>query len=393
MFLKKITFIISIGIIIISCNNKKQPKIVKEQVNKSWALTSFVKVDSLNPILEPKTDTKFLCPIRNTKVKWEGKDVFNPATIVKDNKVYMLYRAEDFVGKHKGTSRLGLAISEDGLHFNRLPNPVLYPENDKVKKFEWEGGCEDPRIVEDESGTYYLTYTAWNGDKARLFIATSTDLMSWTKHGSAFKNAYNGKYAKVWSKAGSILCKLEGNKMIATQINGKYWMYFGESNIFLAHSDDLINWTPIERNLSSSFSQEELIGHSAEVPDLLPVLKTRKGKFDSSLIEPGPPAIITDEGILLIYNSKNSSEYGDSKIPPNTYAAGQVLFDKNNPSKIIDRLDTTFFKPDKPYETDGQVNQVCFLEGLVYFKNKWFLYYGTADSKIAVAVMDDEIIH
>jgi predicted GH43/DUF377 family glycosyl hydrolase len=84
-------------------------------------------------------------------VKWEGKDVFNPAAVVKDDKVYMLYRAEDFVGKHKGTSRLGLAISEDGLHFNRLPEPVFYPDNDKMKEFEWEGGCEDPRIVEDEN--------------------------------------------------------------------------------------------------------------------------------------------------------------------------------------------------------------------------------------------------
>ena len=34
----------------------------------------------------------------------------------------------------------------------------------------------------------------------------------------------------------------------------------------------------------------------------------------------------------------------------------------------------------------GQVNRVCFVEGLVNYKSKWFLYYGTGDSKIAVAV-------
>lgn len=45
-------------------------------------------------------------------------------------------------------------------------------------------------------------------------------------------------------------------------------------------------------------------------------------------------------------------------------------------------------KTDKDYEKIGEVNNVCFVEGLVYFKNKWFLYYGTADSKIAVAVFD-----
>jgi beta-1,2-mannosidase len=73
-------------------------------------------------------------------------------------------------------------------------------------------------------------------------------------------------------------------------------------------------------------------------------------------------------------------------LPDGVYAAGQLLCDKNNPSKVIDRTDSNFFHPDKPYEMTGQVNNVCFLEGLVYFKGKWFLYYGTADSKIAVAV-------
>jgi predicted GH43/DUF377 family glycosyl hydrolase len=51
-------------------------------------------------------------------------------------------------------------------------------------------------------------------------------------------------------------------------------------------------------------------------------------------------------------------------------------------------MDTYFMTPDKPYETTGQVNQVCFIEGLVNYKGKWFLYYGTADSKIAVAVKE-----
>lgn len=382
----KFMVLIIISGIIATCSTQKPKNKEKAQENESWALTSFVKVDSINPILNPILDTDFLCPVRESKVKWEGKDVFNPATVVKDKKVYMLYRAEDFIGKWKGTSRLGLAVSEDGLHFNRLPEPVFYPENDEMKEFEWEGGCEDPRIVENENGVYYLTYTAWDGDTARLFIASSTDLLTWTKYGSVFEKAYNGKYSRVWSKAGSIVCKRVGDQMIATKINGKYWMYFGESNIFLAYSEDLINWTPLERDTNSS--PKEMMGHSIDVPDLLPVIMTRKGKFDSQLIEPGPPAILMDKGILLIYNGKNSGEFGDPSFAPKTYAAGQVLFDKNDPSKMINRLDKTFFKPDKPYEIDGQINHVCFLEGLVHYRGKWFMYYGTADSKIAVAVKE-----
>jgi predicted GH43/DUF377 family glycosyl hydrolase len=57
---------------------------------------------------------------------------------------------------------------------------------------------------------------------------------------------------------------------------------------------------------------------------------------------------------------------------------------------VVKRLDHYFIRPEKPYEISGQVNQVCFLEGLVHFKNKWLLYYGTADSKIAMAVKEDK---
>jgi predicted GH43/DUF377 family glycosyl hydrolase len=345
---------------------------------KDWALLPFVKVDSLNPILQPKTDTKFLCPVRKESVSWEGKDVFNPTALVKDGKVYMLYRAEDFVGKYNGTSRIGLAVSDDGLHFKRLPEPIFYPDNDNAKELEWEGGCEDPRIVEDENGTYFLTYSSYDGDKARLLIASSKDLFKWKKYGSVFEKAYKGKYSRVWSKSGSIICKQVGSKMVATKINGKYWMYFGDTNLFVAHSKDLINWTPLEKVSENNSNEKEL----------LPVLKPRANKFDSRLVEPGPPAILTEKGILLIYNSMNSRTVGDKNMEPDTYSAGQALFDKNDPSKLVDRLNRNFFQPDKPYEIDGQVNKVCFLEGLVYFKEKWFIYYGTADSKIAVAVKE-----
>ena len=112
----------------------------------------------------------------------------------------------------------------------------------------------------------------------------------------------------------------------------------------------------------------------------------RKGKFDSELVESGPPAIITNNGIVFIYNSKNSPTFGNPNLARGTYAAGQVLIDKNNPEKVLKRTAKWFISPDKPYEITGQVNNVCFVEGLTYFKNKWFLYYGTADAKIAVAV-------
>ncbi len=161
-------------------------------------------------------------------------------------------------------------------------------------------------------------------------------------------------------------------------------MYWGDSQIWCATSDDLINWTPVEMKKGEQ-PPVRLRGQALTLPDLKVVLPTRGGMFDSNLVESGPPAMFTDEGILLLYNSMNEVSFGDKSLPEGSYDASQVLFDKNDPTKIIRRMNTYFMRPEKPYEITGQVNQVCFIEGLTRIGNKWYLYYGTADSKIAVA--------
>ena len=355
------------SIIFTACNSA--PGNTDATKEKDWTLLPFEKIDSANPVLLPDTSVTFNCPINGT-LKWEEKDVFNPAALVRHDTLFLLYRAEDNVGKYAGTSRIGIAWSTDGFHFTKHRTPVLYPDNDSLKKYEWEGGCEDPRIVEDEQGKYYLTYTAYDGDKARLLMAVSDDLYHWQKKGLAFAEAYNGKYANEWSKSGAIVCSYENGTPVATRINGKYWMYWGDTNVFLAYSDDLINWVPVE---TASGKLQVAFG-------------PRKQKFDSDLVEAGPAAMLTDKGIVLIYNCRNLRSTGDSSLADGTYAPSQILFDKTDPATVVDRMDKFFMKPDKPYEIMGQVNHVCFAEGLVQYKNKWFLYYGTADSRIAVAV-------
>jgi predicted GH43/DUF377 family glycosyl hydrolase len=171
---------------------------------EAWSLGPFIKQDQVNPCLSPRAESSFRCPIRGAAVSWEEKDVFNPAAVVREGKVYLLYRAEDTVGRHAGASRIGLAESDDGYRFTRRPEPVLYPDHDFMKKYEWEGGCEDPRLVEDEQGVYYMTYTAYDGKLARLCVAVSTDLVNWQKRGLAFERAYGGRYKNIWSKSGSI---------------------------------------------------------------------------------------------------------------------------------------------------------------------------------------------
>ncbi|MBR9999220.1 MAG: glycosidase [Cyclobacteriaceae bacterium] len=357
------------------CNQSQQQETARDitgTVSQNWQWLPFQKVDSLNPVLTPSDSMTFNCPIRGEIVRWEEKDVFNPAAVNRDQKIYLIYRAEDVVGKYAGTSRLGLAVSTDGLHFIKMKDPVFYPDHDHMKPFEWEGGCEDPRIVESESGKYILTYTAWDGETARLAVASSGDLLKWEKHGLAFAEYRDGKYRDLWSKSGSIVSRKSGHQLIAVRINGRYWMYWGDTHIYLAYSDDLFHWVPLE----------------GDDGNLKAVFSPRKGYFDSDLVEPGPPAIMTDNGIWMIYNSRNHPENGEPQLPPGTYAAGQILFDVRDPSKVIARSETDFFHPENDYEITGQVGNVCFLEGLAPLGKRWFLYYGTADSKIAAAVYE-----
>jgi beta-1,2-mannosidase len=356
--------IVLFAVSVISCTH--QPKNI-DTANDAlgWAMLNFVKVDSVNPILTPSTGEVFNCPVSKKKIAWGGRNVLNPAAVVRDGKVYLLYRSQDSAM----TSRLGLAISEDGLHFKKLPEPVFYPAEDSMKKYEWKGGVEDPRIVETEEGMYVLTYTAYDGKTARLCLATSSDLTHWTKQGLVLTHP---KYRDSWSKSGAIVAENRAGKMVAVKINGRYWMYFGDTDLFMAASTDLLHWT---------------VAENEESKKLISVLHPRPGYFDSRLVEPGPFALLKNEGILLIYNGSNAANYNDTSLPKFTYSAGQALFDKNNPARLLERTDVSFLKPDKEYEKRGEVNEVCFVEGLVYFKNKWFLYYGTADSKIAVAVL------
>src|SRR5580692_637400 len=216
---------------------------------QNWVIGPFSRPASGNPVIAPRPQSTFEDPILHAEAHWEALHTFNPAAIVRDHKVFVLYRAEDDsgtmeIGMH--TSRLGLAESVDGVHFSRRAYPVFFPAEDDQKAREWPGGVEDPRIVEREDGTYVLTYTQWNRSTYSVGIATSRDLMHWTKYGPAFLTAAGGKYAQLKYKSAGIVTRVVKDRLIAAKINGMYWMYWGEGAIHIATSADLIHWTPVE---------------------------------------------------------------------------------------------------------------------------------------------------
>lgn len=345
---------------------------------KSWMLGPFERPGNAQPIISPISETQFQDAMSGRLVRWESMATFNPAAIVKDGKVHVIYRAEEKLGEKEiggHTSRLGMATSSDGFNFSRGKEPIFYPGEDSQKEFEWTGGTEDPRIVETEEGLFVLTYTQWNREVPRLAVATSRDLKNWVKHGPIFKEWKEGKYHNVESKSGAIVTELKDGKLVAAKINGKYWMYYGVPHIWLATSDDLIHWEPVENHEGNR----------------VPVLSPRPGFFDSWLVEAGPPPLLTKNGIVVLYNAGNSRQVGVKNLGNRVYTGGQALFDANEPWKLLDRTTYPFIQPELPFEKSGQYPEgTTFLEGLVYFQENWLLYYGTADSMVGVVSAPDK---
>jgi len=300
-----------------------------------FPLGPFTPYDG-NPILRPQGDG------------WESASVYNPAAVVRDGQVALLYRAhaDDVV------SHVGLATSDDGLHFRRRPEPVLSP-TEPYERF----GCEDPRVTEVD-GTYYLTYSGWDRTHARLCLATSTDLVTWEKHGPLFPdfNTFEPRAEGVptpWSKAGAIL---------GTPVDGRWLMYFGEGSIYHAWSEDLLHWTPCPN----------------DEPVMVP---TAPGTFGDFLVEVGPQPVVTDNGlVLLLHNAAVRNEDGSVR-----YTCGQLLVDPRRPAEVMAQMSYPWLEPSTYEDRNGLVSNVTFVEGLVYFQDTWFAYYGQSDSTLAVA--------
>jgi predicted GH43/DUF377 family glycosyl hydrolase len=273
---------------------------------------------------------------------WESAGTFNPAVIEYDGKFVMLYRAQDGAG----TSRLGYAESTDGIHFTRRAEPVLSPEAD----YEKDGGVEDPRL-QKFGDTFYLTYTGYNKKDAQLCLATSHDLIHWDRKGVLLP-AYKGNWNKGWTKSGAI---------VPEKIDGKYWMYW------LGTAADKTD------QMGISYSTDQL--HWTEATET-PVLPRRPGKFDSRVVEPGPPPILTQNRIVLVYNG------ADDQL---VYRTGVAVFDREDPRKLLSRTDQPIFTPKKEWEKVGQVPNVVFVEGMERQGKRWLFYYGGADKYVGVA--------
>ncbi len=350
-----------------------------------WQIGPFTRHPE--PVLRADPALMWKCPVLGEPIPWSNVAIFNPAAVVADGRVCVLFRAECHLDGVNHGCRIGLAWSDNGIDFTCENDPILYRDHDSASDFEWPMGCEDPRIARRDDGLWVLTYTGFDLRTARLCVATSPDLRTWTKHGLAFGHFDGGRYRQFWCKAGSIVCRREGDQLIAQKIRGKYWMYFGEGLLYAATSDDLIHWEPVEYEAGAHkiayMKKNRTWDRSEPIPgvrSLKPVVFPRTGRYDEDLCEPGPAAVLTSQGIVLIYNGSRPVARGGQG-----YTGGQILFDPDDPTAVIARATRSFITPQHAAERGGVTDDVCFVEGMVPFRNQWILYYGGADSVIFAA--------
>jgi len=278
-----------------------------------------------NPVINPDPE------------KYYEKDAtYNPCAILHEGKVYLIYRAED--KPKNAVSQLCLAISDDGYKFKKYgKNPVIRPTLPEEKR-----GCEDPRITKI-AGTFYLTYTAYDGmfpEKSQnvyTALATSKDLIHWEKRGIIVKHM----------KAAAIFPE---------KIRGEYIIFIGGQNIRIGRSSDLFNWKLDEK----------------------PILDIREDRFDNCFVEVGPPPFVLNDKLVLFFNTADKNF---------VFHPSLALLDKNNPSNVLYRADEPLMNPTEEFELNGKVPNVIFGEGLVEFKGTYFYYYGAADKYVAVATV------
>lgn len=310
-----------------------------------WAIGPFEK-PAENPVLTPTEGT------------FDSWAAYNPAVIRKDGLYHMFYRAEtnDERGTpHYGTSRIGYATSQDGLHFEK--KGLLL---DADQPYELPGGLEDPRIVIAE-GKYHLLYTAYMFPAVHMCSAVSDDLIHWEKKGPMFPREFA---AGIESKSA---CVVVNPALEAVKISGLYHMF---TNELYATSPDFVNWT-CEPFHASAFS-----GSLNEVCTAITDYK-----------EPGK-----DDIVLFIAGNL------DKTCPDHDlfYAITECLLRRDNPKDRIATMDEPVIRAEHPFEKSlvrlsGDAKKgTIFLDSVFRDGDTWRAYYGASDMNVGVALYKEK---
>ncbi|MEY3239064.1 MAG: hypothetical protein RIR11_502 [Bacteroidota bacterium] len=320
--------------------------------------------------------------LHKTTNSFECEGVLNPAVIKIGKTIHLFYRA---VAKDN-YSTIGYCTLSAPLEVeHRNETPLLIPE----AEYEFQG-LEDPRIVAIE-GTYYLSYTAYDGTNALGALATSTDLVHWEKLGIIVPQITYEEFRHFIESEGTINEKYirfneyqkshdkQDRKVLIWDKNLIFFPRKINNKFCFLHriKPDIQIVVAIDKlaDLTIAFWQNYFLHFDKYI------VLSSKYDHEVSYIGSGCPPIETADGWLIIYHGVHDTVKGY------VYSACAALLDLDNPEKEIARLPYPLFFPEKQWELKGEVNNVCFPTGAVVEEDTLYIYYGAADERIAVASM------
>ncbi|MHC4305002.1 MAG: glycoside hydrolase family 130 protein [Planctomycetota bacterium] len=240
------------------------------------------------------------------------KTVHNAGIAEHEDRVVMLFRSH----LRNGTSVLGLARSDDGVHdWQVQPEPALLPcregdgfadGTDPASLIANEaGGVEDPRVTRI-GDTYYVTYSAYHGhikDRVRVSLATTTDFVSFVRHGPVLDQ------------------DMRNVVIFPERIGGKFVGLFRPNDRALGD----VGGTFTEIRIGTT---ERIESNRWAISDR-PLLKTGGGPSAfADKIGPGAPPLRSRHGWLSIFHGVRTTMDG------NPYVLGVALHDLEDPGKI-----------------------------------------------------------
>ena len=274
---------------------------------------------------------------------YRANAVFNAGAVKINNEILLLMRVED----RRGISHLTVARSNDGRTSWQIdPQPTLIPEPDNYPEEIW--GIEDPRITYlEDKNIWAITYTAYSQVGPLVSLATTRDFKSFKREGpimppedkdaALFPMRFNNRWAIIH------------RPVSITEVYG--------AHMWISFSYDLKYWG-----------------------DHQVLIYAREGSWwDANKVGLSPPPLKTDNGWLILYYGVKTTVSGA------IYRLGLALLDLEDPTKVKARSDEWVFGPEEPYEIFGDVNKVVFPCGWIQNKEEIILYYGGADSCIALA--------
>jgi beta-1,2-mannobiose phosphorylase / 1,2-beta-oligomannan phosphorylase len=326
--------------------------------------------------------------LEKTHLDFENEGVLNPAAIRVGNDVHMYYRAV----KQGNYSTIGYCRLEGPLNVvERYEEPLVGADTeDEVH------GVEDARITCID-GTYYLTYTAYDGINAMGALATSKDLLSFEKKGIIVPQITYTELREFLETDGNVDPRYFEHRnahVDATETGHPYHVW--DKNLvffprringklaFMHRMKPDVQLTMVESldELTEEYWKEYCSHMSEHI-----MIRPRFGHEDA-YIGGGCPPIETKEGWLIIYHGVHRDDDG------NHYSACAALFDLDDPMTEIARLPYPLFSPEKTWEKVGEVNNVCFPTGTALFGEDLYIYYGAADERIAcVSLKQQDLVN